>query len=112
MDYVVGAAGADRIASEGNATLLGGAGRDVITGFAERGEKVVVDGGADGDRVKTDDGDDELTGGPGADALTSGGGRDLIDARDGERDLVDCGRGRDRVRADGVDRVKRCEVRL
>lgn len=36
-------------------------------------------------------------------------GNDLIDARDGERDLVYCGTGRDTVRADRQDVLHRCE---
>ena len=34
---------------------------------------------------------------------------DTIFARDGERDTIDCGAGRDKVTADRVDRVKNCE---
>ena len=34
-----------------------------------------------------------------------------MDALDGERDIVDCGEGRDRVRADEIDRITDCEIR-
>jgi arylsulfatase A-like enzyme len=37
-------------------------------------------------------------------------GNDVVFARDGLRDHIDCGRGRDRVEADAVDVVASCEV--
>lgn len=74
----------------GNDTLLGGAGDDRLFGGA---------------------GNDVITGGPGADRLYGGPGSDTIDAADGERDVVDCGSGRDRVIADSFDTVVNCEVR-
>ena len=73
----------------GNDTLNGGNGDDVI------------DGGA---------GNDVITGGAGADRLLGGPGSDTIYAADGERDVVDCGPGRDRVVADSFDKVTGCEV--
>jgi hypothetical protein len=36
----------------------------------------------------------------------------LIKAKDGKRDIVRCGAGRDRVRADKKDKLVGCEVRL
>jgi Ca2+-binding RTX toxin-like protein len=55
-------------------------------------------------------GNDRISGGAGSDVLQGGAGADLILARDGRRDLVYCGTGRDRVRADRGDRVARtCE---
>ena len=41
-----------------------------------------------------------------------GAGPDLLRARDGEPDRVDCGPGRDRARVDDRDRVRRCEAVL
>jgi Ca2+-binding RTX toxin-like protein len=73
----------------GNDTLLGGAGYDHI--FGGRGNDVI-------------------TGGSGADVLEGGPGSDTIYAADGERDVVDCGAGRDRVIADSFDIVSNCEV--
>ena len=47
---------------------------------------------------------------PGPTRLLGGIDRDLIRARDGERDVVDCGRGRhDRAIVDAADRVRGCE---
>ena len=51
------------------------------------------------------DGYDTVTGGPGRDRLSGGPGRDRLKARDGRRDSVRCGSGRDRVIADQLDRV-------
>jgi hypothetical protein len=36
----------------------------------------------------------------------------MINAKDGKRDIVNCGAGRDRVRADKKDKLVACEVRL
>ena len=56
-------------------------------------------------------GADTLVGGLGADILSGGDGNDTISARDGIRDTVSCGRGRDVVVADRLDRVARdCET--
>jgi Ca2+-binding RTX toxin-like protein len=42
--------------------------------------------------------------------LDGGAGNDRISARDGERDRVRCGPGRDTAIVDRGDRVKGCEV--
>lgn len=77
-------------------TLLGGPGDDVITGGASR---------------------DVITGGPGRDRIDAGGGGDVVYARDGQRDIVHCGKngygkaGRDVVYADRIDVVgSDCEI--
>lgn len=54
-------------------------------------------------------GDDRLDGGPGRDRLLGGPGSDVLLARDGVRDLVDCGRGRDTAVVDRRDVVHGCE---
>jgi hypothetical protein len=38
-----------------------------------------------------------------------GAGNDTIQAKDGARDTIDCGPGKDSVAADKTDVVKRCE---
>jgi hypothetical protein len=51
-----------------------------------------------------------MSGGKGRDDINSGTGNDVISSRDGQRDVVTCGRGFDRVRADRKDHVsKSCE---
>ncbi len=55
-------------------------------------------------------GSDRIKGGRGPERIKAYGGRDRIDVRGGGRDVVSCGRGSDRVRISGRDRVGRdCE---
>lgn len=88
--------------------LLGTSGDD----FAEAlGGKDRVYGGAGDDILWGYGGVDRLYGGAGRDELIGGAGADRIGARDGARDFVFCGGGRDVVFADRVDAVSRdCEV--
>jgi dipeptidyl aminopeptidase/acylaminoacyl peptidase len=64
-----------------------------------------------GDTIRTFAGDDEIAPGPGADDVDAGSGNDVVQAtRDGTRDLIRCGPGRDTVVADRRDRMARdCE---
>ena len=56
-------------------------------------------------------GNDTIIGGPGRDVLIGGPGNDVLSARDGQRDRIRCGPGRDRVIADRFDVVARdCEL--
>jgi Ca2+-binding RTX toxin-like protein len=75
-DRLRGTAGAD--------IMRGRAGADVLYGLA---------------------GNDTLIGGTGKDRLHGGTGNDTLSARDGLRDTITCGTGRDTVNADPVDRV-------
>lgn len=93
-DLLVGRDGADALAGgPGRDRLRGGSGRDSLLGGA---------------------GADVLMGSAGHDGLRGGSGPDRISARDGVRDVITCGRGRDLVIADRRDSVARsCEtVRL
>lgn len=91
-DVLRGTAGGDRLEGRsGDDVLRGLAGDDCIAGQA---------------------GHDHLIGGAGADRLLGGQGNDRIDARDGSRDRVICGPGRDRAVVDGLDRVRGCERTL
>jgi hypothetical protein len=47
--------------------------------------------------------------GPGRDLLHGGAGPDRLDPRDGRRDMIICGGGRDVVRAEARDRLVGCE---
>jgi WD40-like Beta Propeller Repeat len=69
----------------------------------------VLRGSVLGDTLRSLAGADEVIPGPGADDVDSGPGADLIRARDGRRDLVRCGPGRDTVFADRRDVVRGCE---
>ena len=57
-------------------------------------------GGAKGDELHGDTGNDQLFPGTGRDRVWGGAGNDTISARDGSRDVIDCGAGLDRVTAD------------
>jgi Ca2+-binding RTX toxin-like protein len=54
-------------------------------------------------------GDDAVYGGARKDIVSAGGGDDLVEVRDGGRDDVDCGSGRDLAVADERDRLRNCE---
>ena len=119
-DVIVGLRGGDSIPGRDRGDVIcGGAGADRLTGdprsryrggprsSASTSPSPVVPGS---DRLFGGPGDDRLSGGRGRDRLSGGEGSDRIAARDGERDAVDCGRGRrDVAVADRLDRVRRCE---
>lgn len=74
--------------------------------------------GSGQDRIEGDDGSnvlagyrgaDRISGNGGADDLLGGTGNDQIKAADGERDIVDCGAGKDSASVDAFDVVRRCE---
>jgi len=77
------------VGTGGNDSLSGFDGNDVLRGLA---------------------GADSLNGGRGTDRLDGGPGNDTIGAKDGARDRVACGAGRDVVTADRADRLVGCEV--
>lgn len=122
-DELQGGDGADRLyGGAGNDGIGGGNGRDVIAGGpgadrlrGEEGADRIV-GGAGNDRLTGKEGDDVLRGGPGRDRLRGGPSSDtmaggtgpgLLDARDGRRDQLDGGTGRDKGRWDrDLDRVR------
>jgi Ca2+-binding RTX toxin-like protein len=91
-----------------HADYKGGSGfDDVLSGL---GGNDTLNGGNGDDAIDGGPGNDVITGGAGADRLLGGPGSDTIYAADGERDVVDCGPGRDRVVADSFDKVTGCEV--
>jgi Ca2+-binding RTX toxin-like protein len=77
--------------------LIGTKGRDQILG----------DGGDD--RIYAGSGSDDIDPGDGKDYVEAGRGNDVLYTRDGVRDEIDCGPGRDTIVADTVDRLKNCE---
>jgi Ca2+-binding RTX toxin-like protein len=112
------------IGTNGPDTLRGGDDHEIIVGFGagdrmlgRNGHDCLI-GGTGGDRLVGGDGSDRLTGGTGRDVLIdtrgfnaydAGSGNDYVNARNGVRELVRCGAGRDRARADRRDRVRSCE---
>lgn len=107
-DRLAGSSGSDKLrGSSGNDSLSGGSGDD---GTAAGAGNDTVLGGAGDDRLTGSAGADRLSGGSGGDRFSGGSGADRISARDGIRDTINCGSGRDRVTADRRDRVSRnCE---
>src|SRR4051794_27035277 len=91
--------------------LVGGEGDDVLdisnvdgaAGFTGINTLDLLDGG---------NGQDTLQGGPLATGFNGGLGNDIVLARNGQADLVDCGDGTDAVQSDraGVDVLARCEI--
>lgn len=97
-DVLRGLRGIDVISGDvGNDAIYGGGGGDGLIG------------GSGKDTISGGDGNDVLVGGPDKDRLLGGAGDDHIYARDGERDVVKCGPGRDTAIVDDEDRVKGCE---
>lgn len=110
-DVVVGTNNPDYIRSgPGNDNIKGLGGNDDINSGSEDD---VVDGGDGNDTIFGEYGNDDLTGGPGTDSLNgdiSGcsawacpAGSDIIRARDGVVDSVNCGAGADQAIIDGID---------
>jgi hypothetical protein len=86
--------------------LTGTTGNDVIYGL---GGNDVLRGANGNDVLFGGIGSDVLYGGTGRDRLYGGPGNDTLQARDGQRDVVDCGPGRDIAHVDRIDRVSGCE---
>jgi Ca2+-binding RTX toxin-like protein len=93
--------------TQGPDYLAGGGHDDVIYGL---GGNDTILGGAGDDRIYGGAGNDVITPGAGADHVFAGPGSDTIFAADGERDVIDCGPGRDRAVVDPVDKTINCEV--
>ncbi len=107
-DRILARGGPDRINARGGADCVHGqAGNDTINGAAGNDH---ISGEAGADHIAGGFGNDIIRGGGGKDRLYGGIGRDVIFSRDGRRDIVNCGRGRDRVRADRRDRLVGCEI--
>jgi RTX calcium-binding nonapeptide repeat (4 copies)/Divergent InlB B-repeat domain len=90
----------------GGERLVGGAGNDRLRGMD--GDDC-LEGGAGNDRLEGGNGNDRLSGGMGNDSIDGGPGNDAVFAREGRRDTVRCGSGRDSARVDRIDTVSGCE---
>jgi hypothetical protein len=95
---------------DGNDVLYGGPGEDRIDGG--KGEDVIY--GGDGNDVGKWPGHGtvpSIDGGPGEDVIYGGDGNDGLAAKDGQRDKLYCGKGKDGYFADKNDYVdSSCEV--
>jgi uncharacterized repeat protein (TIGR01451 family) len=106
-DCLWGGEGSDVLDGDGgDDALWGGNGRDRLVGGAGNDR---LYGGLKRDVLVGGDGDDQLFPGTGRDLVRAGAGNDVISARDGSRDVVECGPGTDRVTADRRDRLVGCE---
>ena len=99
-DVLVGTSAGDNLIGLGGAdSLFGGGGPDCLAGG--RGNDW-LSGGAGNDTINT---------GRGSNIVRAGSGNDTVNAKNGRRDSVDCGAGRDVVQADKKDVLKSCEKR-
>jgi len=97
-DTLTGGEGRDKISGgAGNDSLNGGSGNDTLSG------------GSGNDRLSGSTGNDRINGGSGKNTYSGGPGTDTISAANGRIEKIDCGSGRDSVRADRKDRIKGCE---
>jgi Subtilisin inhibitor-like/RTX calcium-binding nonapeptide repeat (4 copies)/WD40-like Beta Propeller Repeat len=91
-DVLVGLGGDDRLVASDPGyvgdTLEGGTGDDVLTGDYRPD---TLEGGAGQDILRGGPSGDRLDGGYGRDRIDGEGGRDVVLARDGERDTIACG---------------------
>jgi hypothetical protein len=97
-DCLYGLGGADR--------MSGGTGADLL--YSSSGDDR-LNGDAGRDTLRGGNGNDTIAPGAGKDVVAGQGGNDTITARDRTRDTIDCGAGRDKVKADRSDTVKNCE---
>ena len=107
-DRVSGGAGDDKFirGEAGSDTMSGGDGSDALFG----GDGVdKLSGGAGDDYLSGGNGNDKLTGGAGRNRLFGRAGNDTLNARNGVRETVDCGSGRDVATVDRNDRTRGCE---
>ena len=103
-----GAKGMTKIGTAKANTFVGSNLADILKGL---GGNDILTGKAGPDKLYGGPGNDTLTGGPGTDLLDGGPGNDTINARDGQRDTIRCGTGKDTVTADKNDAVDRdCET--
>jgi len=88
-------------------TLVGTPRPDLLRG--SKGADKIFGLGAN-DRLYGFAGNDLIVGGAGQDKMYGGTGNDRLEARDGQRDLVDCGPGKDTAIVDAIDQVRSCET--
>ena len=90
----------DVLSSSGFDLLDGGGGNDRLRA---RDGSDILRGGEGDDELVADDGDDLLDGGLGTDRFDAGPGEDELLAREGVRDIIDCGAGKDTLAMDLKD---------
>jgi Ca2+-binding RTX toxin-like protein len=116
VDRLYGEAGGDRLSGGlGNDRLSGGAGNDKL--FGGLGSDTLL-GGPGNDTISGGRGRDRISGGRGNDtiviaagtaSINAGAGNDTISSRNRRRNVVECGAGKDSVKADRIDVLRHCE---
>ncbi|HEX8743960.1 MAG TPA: thrombospondin type 3 repeat-containing protein [Thermoleophilaceae bacterium] len=108
-DKIDGGDGDDTIfGAGGNDKLSGGRGNDKVSGGDGNDS---LKGGDDKDSLDGGRGNDKLSGGKGKNKYSGGSGNDAIDARNGVKETVNCGKGsKDAATVDRSDSVKGCET--
>lgn len=106
-----------RNGTEGDDKLIGTRAGDKLNGFGGdddltgQGGEDCLDGGSGKDDLAGGAGDDRLVGASGKDELTGRSGEDRINAVDDQKDRIQCGKDKDKVKADKKDDVSsNCEV--
>jgi uncharacterized repeat protein (TIGR01451 family) len=106
-DILTGGIGNDRLTGgSGDDNLSGSAGADVLNGGSGKDK---LSGGSGNDRLVGGSGNDTISGGQGKNSVSAGSGNDVINSVDGKAEKIDCGKGRDKIRADKRDKLKGCE---
>ena len=106
-DGLNGGTGKDSLKGEsGKDKLSGVSGNDRLDGGANNDS---LNGGTGNDRLIGGTGNDKLSGGTGRNVYSGGSGNDTITSFNKKNERVDCGKGRDTVRADARDKLRGCE---
>lgn len=108
---VLGTDGPDTLTSSDSVfqIVMGLGGDDTIVGRGAPYIGDALDGGEGNDTLNGSRWPDRLIGGGGRDILRGGPGSDILLARDGEPDLVDCGKNFDKAYIDQFDLTVHCE---
>jgi WD40-like Beta Propeller Repeat/RTX calcium-binding nonapeptide repeat (4 copies) len=105
---IVGTPLPDEITGTKDANVIAGMGGEDAIRAGHANDRVC--GGVGAQSIVGDLGRDLLIPGPGHDRVVANEGADSVSLRDGDKDSVGCGGGRDLVRADRIDEVARnCE---
>jgi hypothetical protein len=105
-DFLAGDGAGVSLSRQTGDELFGGPGNDTMIG---NGGSDLYSGGGGADVFAADN----PTEAEGVDAVNAGRGNDTVNAEEGQKDVIDCGRGtRDEVTFDaGIDQVKNCEIK-
>jgi Ca2+-binding RTX toxin-like protein len=112
IEDLYGTGGDDTLTGDADANLLNGlSGSDTLRGGGgdDRLEGLRVPCAYSNVTTVIGDAADDLDGGPGADTINASLGDDVIEARDGATDTINCGPGTDAAAVDAQDVLTDCE---